>query len=67
MEGAFCCLLLQIWLLQTLIYLIQVNDCEKKHNNRILMNNILKDYNKNGFVKIENVFDKLFINNIIGN
>ena len=30
------------------------------------MNNILKDYNKNGFVKIENVFDKLFINNIIG-
>ena len=28
------------------------------------MNNILKDYNKNGFVKIENFFDKLFINNV---
>ena len=30
------------------------------------MNNILEDYKKNGFVKIENVFDKPFINNIIG-
>ena len=28
------------------------------------MNDILKDYNKNGFVKIENFFDKLFINNV---
>ena len=30
------------------------------------MNNILEDYKKNGFVKIENVFDKSFISNIIG-
>ena len=30
------------------------------------MNNILEDYKKNGFVKIENVFDEPFINNIIG-
>ena len=30
------------------------------------MNNILNDFNKNGFVKIENVFDKPFIDNVMG-
>ena len=39
---------------------------KKKYNNKIIMNNILNDFNKNGFVKIENVFDKPFIDNVMG-
>ena len=45
--------------------MIWIIESKPKQNIIVIVNNIIENYKKNGFVKIENVFDKSFINNII--